>query len=59
MLKPMSRMAKIVSVLATAQRHPARSAQMIRVRRPANIGADRRGAQNQRRQAPAREEKRR
>src|SRR5712664_2868510 len=30
MLKPMSRMAKIVSVLATAQRHPARSAQMIR-----------------------------
>src|SRR6267378_854487 len=27
MLKPMSRMAKIVSVLATAQRHPASSAQ--------------------------------
>src|SRR5260370_36181123 len=30
MLKPLSRMAKIVSVLATAQRHPARSAQMTR-----------------------------
>src|SRR5882762_1730362 len=43
MLKPMSRMAKIVSVLATAQR------------RPANIGADGRGAENERGQAPARE----
>src|ERR1700719_3889497 len=30
MLKAMSRMARIVSVLATAQRHPARSAQMIK-----------------------------
>src|SRR5205807_3845201 len=30
MLRPISRMAKIVSVLATAQRHPARSAQITR-----------------------------
>src|SRR6266436_8779534 len=30
MLKPMSRIAKIVRVLATAQRHPASSAQMTR-----------------------------
>src|SRR5216684_8727840 len=30
MLKPMSRIAKIVSVLATAQRHPASSAQITR-----------------------------
>src|SRR6266849_5029128 len=30
MLKPMSRMAKIVNVFATAQRHPARSAQITR-----------------------------
>src|SRR5450631_1528090 len=30
MLKPISRMAKMVMVLATAQRHPARRAQMMR-----------------------------
>ena len=30
MLSPMSRMAKIVMVFATAQRHPASSAQIIR-----------------------------
>ncbi len=30
MLRPISRMAKIVMVLATAQRHPARRAQMMR-----------------------------
>src|SRR5437762_6612712 len=30
MLKPMSRIAKIVNVLATAQRQPASNAQMIR-----------------------------
>jgi len=43
----MSRMAKMVSVLATAHRHPASSAQRMRLGRAAHVGPHGGGAQDQ------------
>ena len=55
MLRPISRIAKMVSVLATAQRQPARTAPDDQVRGLADVDAHLTGAADESGQTPARE----